>query len=296
MAGVKKIILKLFICALVLAGIDLGLGAVSNYCIKHAKNGDLYINSYMIFQAKPAVAILGSSRAKHHYVTSFIQKHYGAKTLNYGNGGTGIFQYYIIAKTIVKYNTPKVMIVDITPEEFAGMPDIWLENFYPVIDKMDVAPEDLAFISPFERYKLMSHTYRVNNRLIEIYQSMGGRSMDTALIDGYSGLTYRDSLHTATLRSNGYNPALARCLANIIALCKQHDIKPVICTSPHNFTFSYSRTMEETARMCRENNVQYLNYTNNKLILFTSNDFSDDMHLSVTGAEKFTNDLLGRIK
>jgi len=296
-AGIKKTVYKLLICALLLVCIDKGVGVFTNYCVKHVKRGDLYNYKYMFLQAKPAIAILGSSRAKHHYVTAAIQKQYGLKTLNYGFDGSGVFLYYITAKNIIKHNTPQFIIVDIKPDEFSGAPDAnWLENFYPLKDSMDISPADLDVVSPFEQYKLMSHTYRVNNQFVEMLQSLGGTPADTALIDGYASVPTKATLQAETLAIEEYNAASANYLVEIIKLCRQHNIKVVVCTSPHYFKFSHSRTMDETAKICREYNVQYLNYTNNAIIPFNSNDFSDVMHLNTAGAEKFTKDLLGRIK
>lgn len=295
--GVKKLLFSFLACILVLVCIDRGIGLITNYCIKHVKKGLVYEHDYMFFKAKPAIAIFGSSRAKHHYVTPVIQQQYGVKTLNYGFDGTSIFLYYLLAKTLIKYNAPKLIILDIKPDEFNEKPDAhWLETFYPEIDKLDVNPEDLNVISPFEKYKLMSYTYRVNNQLIEMLQSIKGPAADTALIDGYAGLTTQEPLPDATVHNDKYNEASAEYLVKIITLCRQHNIKIVVCTSPHYFKFNRSGTIEETAKICRQYNVQYFNYINNAIIPFYSKDFSDIMHLNTAGAEKFTKDLLARIK
>ncbi len=293
-----KIFIKILFCLLLLFGVDKLIGVAMNDAITHAKNGSLYEMNYKLFEAKPAIVILGSSRANHHYNTSLIEKKFGVKTINYGQDGSDVAFYYIILKTLVETHKPSLVILDIKPNEFADFPNYnQLSTLYPIIDKISVSDEDLKNISKYEKWKLKSNSYRFNNNFIEQINSMHGKKEDTASISGYLPLPVKKVvLQKQNIDEPAFNADIYSYFLKIIALCKNENIKLVVCISPYYNNVVFEKTVEETQKACNENNLQFINYLNNQLIDFPDSLFADEAHLNYEGADRFTNNLLTRIK
>jgi len=296
MRGSTKNILKFIACIVLFITTDRVLGLVLNKHVASAKRGTIYAHKYMLFKAKPSIVILGSSRAKYHYNTSIFQKTLGVKTINYGIAGTSVFTANILLKTLQQHHTPDVVVLDIKPDEFVNGPNVnQIDDFYPLIDKMSISDEELRTIAPFEKYKLLSYTYRYNNQFFETLATVHGKKDDTATIDNYTPLAALNTkFEKATIVDNKLDTLALQSFKEAIQVCKRNNIKLVVCISPFYANFKYSRSIAETEKICTQNNVTCLNYTNNALVNFNEDEFSDITHLNVNGSTKFTNDFIER--
>ncbi|MEP6513685.1 MAG: hypothetical protein ABJA79_07440 [Parafilimonas sp.] len=289
---------KLIICFLMLFVADKLIGVIMNYAVMHVKNGSIYEMKYKLFEARPSIIILGSSRANHHYNTHLIEEKFQKKTINYGQDGTGIPYYFLVLKTLMKYHKPDMVIVDVKPDEFAPLPNFNpLSTLYPFIDKVAIETRDLEQISPYENLQLKSNAYRFNNQVIETFSSMRGSKEDTQSITGYLPLpAEKRSLKKIDYSNTQFESSMFSYFLQLIELCKKNNIKLVLCASPYYYNVMYDKSIKEAEQVCKKENIQFLNYFNNRLHYFPGELFRDEGHLNGEGADIFTKDFLSRIQ
>lgn len=298
MKQLKNILVKFFICGVLVLVIDRLLGMLMTKCVAKAKNGPTYEYNYMLFDAKPDIAIFGSSRARHHYNPVVIEQDFKGNTINYGFDGSGIFIYYVSLKTLLQHHTPKLVIIDVNHDEYENpMKTNRMNSFYPFFEKMNMDDSDLNKISPYEKYRLLFYTYRFNNRFYETLQSTKGSKEDLTNFNGYTPLApVKDKPKLLTSSTYYFDKPSYECLRNIITLCKSKNIPIIVCTSPFYYNLTYNATSVETEKLCKEYNVPYLNYINNNYRTFDNTLFADVTHLDSVGANIFTHDFDTRIK
>lgn len=273
------------------------VGFFMHNAIQRQRNGVYYEFRYKLTQAKAAVAILGSSRANHHYDTRLIEQATHKKTMNFGQDGTSVFTHYILLKTLLRWHKPRLVVLDIKPGDFGGTENFnEIAPFYPIIDELAMDGDDLSMVSPFEKMKLYSQCYRYNNQVLEILGNTRGKPADTSAITGYSALPVKSVvLDNLTINDSSFNNRIYQYFERIILLCRQTGVKLIVCTSPCYRPVVFDRTIAEVEAECKRNGVTYINYLNNKLLPFDAGMFKDEMHLNTKGADAFTRDFIQRL-
>jgi hypothetical protein len=285
----------IFIASLIIA--DRVIGLAMNYAIHKQRNGKFYEFRYKLTQAKPAIAILGSSRANHHYNIGLIEQSTHENSMNYGQDGTSVFTHYIVLKTLLRRYKPKLVVLDIKPGDFDQMQNFnEVASLYPIIDEIAIDGDDLEMISAYEKLKLYCQCYKYNNEVLEIIGGMYGKTVDTLAITGFSPLAVKNVvLDNGVVNDSGINSNICRYFTRIIALCKLHNVKLIVCTSPCYRRVVFDRTIAVAEALCKKNGIDYINYLNNKLLPFDASMFKDEFHLNAKGADIFTKDFIGRL-
>lgn len=294
----KSLVFKSIICLMLIFGADRFVGVIMNYSLNNLKNGNVYELKYKLLQAKPSIVILGSSRANRHYNATQIEKAFGQKTINYGQDGSDVFLHYIMLKTLLRSARPQMIILDIKPGEFDAAPNFnQASTLYPIIDKVAISDEELAHISPYEKIKLMLYAYRFNNQVVEMLSATRGPKTDTAAISGFLPLPAKHTvLQKVNVSNNNLDTGILKYLHSIIELCKSHNIKLVICTSPYYNNIVHDRSLAEAEKICKQTGIPYINYTNNALLILESDAYNDEAHLNAGGADVFTRDVIKRVQ
>ncbi len=283
------------VAGLILA--DRMVGWVMHSAIQRQRNGVYYEFKYKVTQAKAAIVVLGSSRANHHYNVNLIEEATHEKAMNYGQDGTSVFTHYILLKTLLHWHKPKLVVLDIKPGDFGGTQNFnEVAPLYPIIDEVAMDGDDLNMVSPFEKIKLYSQCYRYNNQVLEILGSTRGKPADTSAITGYSALPVKSVvLDNLTINDSSFNSSIYKYFKQIILLCKQANIRLIVCTSPCYRPVVFDRTIAVVETECKISGVEYINYLNNTLLPFDAGMFKDEMHLNTKGADAFTQDFIKRL-
>jgi hypothetical protein len=290
--------LKALLFCVVIFLVDRGIGLWMNHEMKHQKKGNFVETEYKLYNAKPAIVILGTSRALHHYNSAIFEKTLGQKTINFGQDGCDVYFHYNMLKVLLDHDKPQLVILDIKPGEFDNLPNTQtITQLYPMLDKLKVSDEDLKVVSPFEKIKLLSCTYRFNNLIFETLNRSHGKPVDTATINGYEPLPADKKKFTPiNYLDTTFFPETFGYFLKIVKLCKDNNVKLVVCTSPFNNNMVNDISLNKTKEVCEQNGIQYLDYTNNKLVAFPHAQFRDAWHLNTIGADIFTADIIKRIK
>src|SRR5690606_7066608 len=164
---IKKIsafILLLFI-------LDYAIGRVmEHYYYKIDAHTPEQHTTYSIKYADAEIMIFGSSRAQHHYDPgSFTSS--SLTFYNTGKDGQGIFYSLAILKSLLsRSSSPKIIILDINPNEFSKNQDSYdrlaeLLHYYNDHDEIQAI---VNLKSPFEKIKALSSLYRYNSKILTI--------------------------------------------------------------------------------------------------------------------------------
>jgi hypothetical protein len=98
-------------------------GAILRYFYFSQTSGLGYRTTYSIDSTRANILVFGSSRANHHYVPEVFEDSLKMSFYNTGRDGNFLFYNYAIFKAILKRYTPKILIMDINPDELYYNPD-----------------------------------------------------------------------------------------------------------------------------------------------------------------------------
>jgi len=291
----------LFIVLMIL--LDIGLGKVLKYNYLKINGGATKACTYVVNEAKDDVFILGSSRASHHYKSSLIQDSLHLTCFNAGRDGEGIFYSYAVLKCILARTTPKLILLDLTTDEFAEDENDYskLSFLTPYYDTHPEMQPILNLRSNYEWVKVKSSLYQYNSTIIKI---IGDRLRPSAAEKtelGYMPLfkEYKGTLEMAdnpksrlpldTLKIN--------CLKSLIRDVKKVGCKLVVITSPVYLDMSNCpKSMEVAKNICAQEQVPYINNSQLQAFMRDPSIYADQYHLNDQGAGIMTNMVIGEIK
>ena len=174
---------------------------------------------------KSDILILGSSRAAHHYISSFIEEKMNARTYNLGQDGSNSLIYFCKLKLFVNAYKPKLIIYDISAITFENKP---ISPIYPLYTYNEVR-KIINKQSPFNSIVFfLVKSYKYNSIYLSLLKKMK-----------YPG----DPLH-------GYVPLYGKFNKSII-------FNPIVNTIPieDKSKIDYFKNI---LYLCRENNIQLI--------------------------------------
>lgn len=294
----KKFILYiiLFFCAVFV--IDLAFGAACRYLNVHAKGGDTANHYEITMHRTDSILVLGSSRAIHHYDPKILEDSLGVTAYNCGLDANGIlFQYGRLAMMMERY-TPKMIIYDAIPQFDIAIKDdpakylAWLKRWYghPAVDSIfnDVAAE--------EKFKMISNLYQYNEAFIQML-SDNVHPQQKIAYKGYKPLegvmNYNPVLTPEEIVE--WHPLKLKYFKKLISLCKTNDIKLVMVYSPW-YGKKSSESYTRLTQLCKDNNIPVIDFYANGNINDSTHLFTDQSHLNIDGATKFTKVLISELR
>jgi hypothetical protein len=261
-----------------------------------------YRTKYSIEDTKADILVFGASRAQQQYNPLFFEERLHQTCYNVGRDGQPIFYYYAVLKSIVKRYTPKMIILDIENEVFKEDQSSY-DRISVLLPFYKNHPELHSIIEqkgPFEKFKLQSYVYPYNSMLFKI--AIGNtefnkkRNID---INGYVPLTrvLDEQIRNVDLSKKYVIDSIKINLyQSFINECLRANIKLYIVCSPYFFNSIGSDTsMQLATEIAKRNNIDYFDFSKDKLFLNNSKFFDDTVHVNVEGSKIFTNKLIDSI-
>lgn len=251
-----------------------------------------------ITEATEDIAIIGSSRASHHYDPQLLSKGLNMTAYNYGIEGLNIFADKAILATLLTKaeRRPALVILDLSESDVCDVPG-WnadhLSLLYPYVELPTVDsvlaevtdPRELFFV----RY---SKLYRYNSRILDYLKpapSAGQRQGN-----GYLPLQGRWSEAPKEEKSAyAVSPQKMDFLEQFIRLCNDNGVVLVLATSPN-----YKRLPKEqpwvTAikKMAQQHQIPYLYHEQDAEFLAHAEWFNEPYHLNAEGAAAYTRKII----
>ena len=169
----RRLIPRLILLAVLLWTADRGTGALLGHFHRRTVEGDFGGRINGALKQRNEIVILGSSRAKHHYIPKVIQEETGMSAFNAGFDAQTLLCHYGLEQLILDRYAPAVFVLEISTE------DIRQSKERDALDKLSVllpyyregnpAMRNLLLHrSPFEAVKLLSRVYPYNSQILAI--------------------------------------------------------------------------------------------------------------------------------
>jgi len=295
----RRILINLMTLFCIVFVIDRVCGAVLKKIYFKQDHGYYYAMTYSITKMNCPMVIMGSSSARHHYISSEFQKAFNVPVYNTGSNGNYIFFYEAVLMCMLKRYTPKIIILDLLDDEFLKGSKSY-DKLNVLLPYCDEYPEirSIAYLkSPFEKYKLVSKIYPYNSIFFE---SLTGWLNVYNKRDSFAGFVPLYATWTKSIEKIKYDEPIdarkVQAYENFVNMCKKHGIRLYVFVSPSYGIYDKSnQSVEIAAEIAQKNGYLFHSYLNdpafNNGILF-----KDIRHLNVKGAQLFTNLVIQEVK
>lgn len=292
-------ITKLALFFLLLFVVDRIAGKAFSYMVANAKGGDNGRNNYICNQTNEDVLVFGSSRAIHHYNPRIISDSLGLSCYNCGQDGNGSILNYGRYQLILQRYCPKLVIYDIMPDydllegednhRFLG----WLRAYY---DRPGIK-EIFEDVDVTEKYKIWCKMYRYNTKCIQIASDYVHPLTD----EGYQGFrplvnemdTMKVSLNVS-YKEPVFDSLKIAYLNKFIKACGD-GTKLIVVYSPVYRKIN-PKVLAPIEQICHQEGILFLDYSSSTEFFHNKDLYSDGNHLNAKGADRFTRDLMTKIK
>ena len=304
---IRKVLAGISVAIVALVIVDWCVGTWNERMYYKAQYGILHRQTYCLKSSEDKVLILGSSRAAHHYVPQIIEDSLGISCYNVGSDGMCIYYHYaVLASYIHRGAIPKVVILEVMPSDVSvSGGDVF--SLEAAMDRLaphygEVPAIDSLFLLKGwkERLKLCSKTYRYNSKLVQAikcnyipwpedrgYEALNG-VLDSVLFE-------KEAHKRARQHSYEIEPMKIEYLKKTITLCKQNGIELFMAWSPY---YKYREDVERVNMirdLALQQGVQFLDYHDDPQFQY-ARYFQDAGHLNDTGAKRYTEKVVSKLK
>jgi hypothetical protein len=275
--------------------LDFIIGNVLRYYYFKQESGLFYRTTYAMEKTKADLLIFGSSRANHHYCPDVFEGRLNMEYYNAGRDGNFIFYHYAVLKSVLKRYTPKIIVLDLVSDEFIQDKESYdrITSLLPYYWRHPEIRPVVELKSPFEKIKLISSIYPFNSSLLTIIAGNTEfnkirkndnkgyvpikRTWDGAYKTDSAKIDYKiDSTKLLIYRSFINDCKIAQ--VNLYIVCSPYFVKK---TYP-DFSINLAKEIAD------ENNIYFLDYSNDTDFLNNPSLFADINHLNDSGATIFS--------
>lgn len=263
------------------------------------EKGDYGRNNYIMKEMTGKdVLVFGSSRAIHHYNPKILGDSLGLSCYNCGEDGMGIILSFGRLNALLKRYSPKVIVYDIEISYDLAKDDNAkylgkLNLFYPDYDLESVFND----VSRTEKYKMISHLYRYNSQLADIFIQRISSSPEYARdatfypLSGY--LSYEPE--SPKPYSIDVDSLKIKYLNMFISKCNENEIQLFFAVSP-KYLIRHDSELSTLKELCIQRNLPLLNHYNDTAFTIHNELFVDPVHLNSEGSEQYTKVISSEIK
>ncbi|HAP00368.1 MAG TPA: hypothetical protein DCQ93_00440 [Bacteroidetes bacterium] len=316
-----KFIKNIFLLFVLVVALDQLSGIVLHYLYFNLKSGAEFETTYAFTKTDADIIVTGSSKARRNYNTPLISDSLGMTCYNAGHDGQSVLFSYAMTKMILAHHTPKMIVVEIFPEEMYYTDlhydrlNILLPYYsdYPEIREVcdwrgarkedSTSIEKRLFAFNTEKIKLLSQCYRYNSMWLDIAT---GYLKKEKIKSGYLPLT--DTITEA--EKNNYisefenrvsrekdrhiDPNKIKSLLGIIELCKKKNVIVVVSMSPVLKRYNDDPVYKSIIDITAQNNVPFLDFTGDER--FNHLEYFADNHLNKSGSSFYSQVLADSLK
>ena len=291
---------SIFAGIVILCCVDILIGIAGDYTMTKLPDHTSQFSKsyYRMNRLETDIIVVGSSRGLHHYVTEVIQD----SVNRYTNGTYSAYNASIrgrfidanscTAESIMDRWSPKLLIFDVTENEFAGAAKYQDMDFLaPLYKSNRFVRQYIDSLCWEQRIKYASNMYRYNWKLPQIASSFFLHENKT----GYEPLF---PIMTEPLSSQNDEPITidaysAGNFSRVLKTAKEKNIQMIVVSSPR---FGHVCENKVITAFCKEYDIPYIDMYNHVLFNEHPEYFQDPLHLNDVGAHIFTSLLFERLK
>ena len=242
------------------------------------------------------LAIVGASRANHHYSVSQIEDSLSITCYNYGCDGAAIlFNYLCLLRAIENSGSKlKCVLFDLSPGQIGKeWIDESISNLYPYYWKNDSLRNIVNEVKGMDLSILMiSALYQYNSQIFNMMMKAEPSEK------GYIPLRYtgKPAPHERDLFKNGrhesfYSDLGSKYLDRMASVCKDNGIRFIVITSPY---LSIAKKDIIVMRdMCKSHNIEYWDMSD---MIKEPLMYKDYTHLNERGAKQYSDSIINKLK
>lgn len=291
----KKYILAIICFLTIAAFIDYGFGYIGDYLIHHARSGDYEdINIACNIQTADVI-ILGSSRAKHHYVPEVLEDSLEMSCFNGGMDAVGITYEYGRYLLMTRRYTPKILIYDVNPGS-----DITTEKnnvatlgeLRPYADIPEIKKYIVSFDSK-ENIKLLSNFYRYNSKFFKLIKGQFGEEhMRKGYVPMHRIMNYDPK---SLVEFSNVDSTKINLFKKLIIDTQKKHIKLFFTASP-KYGIKSDSLLTPIKELCVKYDIPFMNHYSDTCFILTKRAFADQLHLNDSSAKVFSGIIAKEIK
>lgn len=251
------------------------------------------------------IAILGASRAAHHYVPSVFSQELGMSCYNYGMDGCNIFNQYFVAHRILEdaAKKPKIILLEVAYFDIEDSPGWNYEKLshLDVLYNKDEIVKELKSGDNKARGLVLHYvnSYRYNSKILGLIRAVIHRSSKEDTNKGYKPLykEWKKDIDTIDDIPLLIHKNKEKYLRSLIAETKEAGVDLFVYYSPDYRTFKYRPTWRDTlACICAEYNVPFIIHDHDDLFMTHKEWFNEPFHLNDKGAREYSTIVANEIK
>jgi len=264
-------------------------------------DGAYYQTTYSLDSTRAEVIILGSSRARNHYIDQMIEDSLKASCYNTGNSRCLLFYNFSVFRSIIKRYTPKIILLDINQEDiYYSKPSYdQLKLLYPYPGSRSDILEIIQLDNKYEKYKLISSIYPFNSTIFPPNSRKIILKSKSRTHKGYIPIyeaTGKLQLQSETIYQASIDGNKLKIINEICSVCEKKGIKLILIQSPLYMILKDSMSAKIIQEIAFRRKAKFWNYANNSTFISNPSLFYDIRHLNNKGAELFTRDIIRRMK
>lgn len=296
----KKFIFRILLFGAIVCVIDWTYAKTCDFLFKHAVGGDNKAVITTCEEQSADVLIMGSSRARHHYIPSIIADSVGMSVYNAGFDGNGVVLMSGFYNLLSARYRPDLVLYEVTPSFDINIYDEddgckrYLKGLRPYFEKESVrkmyrrvAPEDIVK----NRFGL----YRYNSSIIDLlqdcffvgqYQPDGFVPMQGVMSAEKQAAKVAGKSEVDTMKLN----ILYEFVSNVLS----DSVQMIFVASP-KYGATSSKSFQPIKKLCQEKGIEFWDYYADPQYVSNTRYFKESMHLNEYGAEVFSRDIASRI-
>jgi hypothetical protein len=299
MANVKSRVFKTILFLILVTGFDRIVGHTCENIYNKSNDYTIAKLRYTLDSTNQDILIFGSSRAMNQFNSVIIEKNTGLSTYNCGFGGQGLLFSYIQLNESLKRYTPKIVILDISPNILLDPESSdKLKILLPYYERDTLIYNRLTNNNYREKLKFLSSIYPYNSTIISLARRYNSQFRDTLKgfipIDRTIDTTNLDAAISRQFPETEIPAAKFNYLDQIVSLCEEKEVPLVLVMCPvYRLNENLEKMNGQITEYCKNNypEVHFADYTKHALFLENARYFSDNLHLNNTGAQLFTNEI-----
>ena len=298
--------LQIFLLILLLAFL---LDALTGFLIRRLfekqTSGTLYETTFALDNANSDIVILGSSRAKFHFVPDVFEKELKMSCYNCGRNGSSILYHYAVFKSIVSRYKPKMIILETGPDDLVYSKEDYdgLKVLFPYYSYHPEIRKVIELQGKYTKLKLCSSLFRYNPRILEIVLNSQDwykkRYLNKRVYKGYTPIFTRMKVKNLLPEWGVGNPVdleKVKFIESMIQYCKSYHINFFLVGSPMFIKSGKSPASGVLSRMVKQYGIEYWDYSNDAAFVDDPACFADPIHMNNRGAMKLSQLITNRIK
>jgi hypothetical protein len=290
----KNFWFKTFLFILIVVVLDFAIGSLIEKLYFKQTFGAQYRTTYALDSVKSDILVLGSSRANHHYHPVPFSSNIKMSFYNAGRDGNHIFYHYSVLKSNLKRYKPKLVIFDLSPNDFDTDPDAYarISSLLPYYNYNPEIRPVIELRSKYENLKLFSKIYPFNSQILTIMGGILGYGKDRkADIKGYLPVAkiWNKPINRNKQPYYEIDTVKVFIFKEIIRECKNNNVNIIVVSSPYFRDYSDGdETLNIGKTICQENNILIFDYFQSKQFITNRKLFGDVSHMNDRGAELFS--------